>query len=157
MFDKRASARPFGFSRADLSSPTQVLHTHCRRTTTAGEMRANFHQKPQQSTNHSPLFSSARSGPHAAPQLVFRPGQRRLVWTAGHFSDWPLPRVGGGSSGGRFQIDWRVLVPPLPIPPGRTHHSRAVRVPGPNRFGEGGCQSQQPSQSGGRGGMQFGE
>lgn len=28
LFDKRASARQFGFSRADLSSPTQVLHNY---------------------------------------------------------------------------------------------------------------------------------
>lgn len=34
LFDKRASARQFGFGRADLSSPTQV-HTHCLLTTAA--------------------------------------------------------------------------------------------------------------------------
>lgn len=104
------------------------------------ERKSIWLSQKKKSTNCSLHFSSPHSGAHAAPQLVFCSGQRRLVCTEGHFSDWPLPSVRGGPR--------CVLVSPLPIPSGRTHHAqRAVRAPGPNRLGEGSCQSQQPSSS----------
>ena len=96
-------------------------------------------------STHPPL---PPPGPHAAPQLVLRSEQRKLVRTEGYDSDWPLLSVSGWPSGGGVQIDRRVLVPPLLLPAGRAH---AVRAPGPNQFGEGVCQSQQ---SGGGGRLQ---
>lgn len=110
--------------------------------------------------NQKSSLSFHFSGSNTTPQLVFRPGQRWLVWSEGHFSDWPLPSVSGGPSGRGFQIDRRVLVSSLPLPPGWSHHpQRAVRRPGPERFGEDGGQSQQPghSQSGGWSKVRHGE
>lgn len=112
------------------------------------------------SHNSLPRYFCPHSGSHSAPQLVFHSQQRRPVWSEEHFSDWPLPGGRGGCPSRRFEIDRRVLVSALTFPPGRTHHyHRAVRAPGPNQLGEGGCKSWQPSPSrpGGWAGMQYGQ
>lgn len=104
------------------------------------QLRRNFNSRrfPDLAGYFSPL-----SGSHADARMAFCSDQRRRVRTERRVCDWPLPGVRGGH---RCH-----LVSPVPVPSGRTHHAqRPARLPGPDRFGEGGRQSK-PERTGGGG------
>lgn len=123
LLDKRASARQLAFSRADLSSPTQVHPTYL--------------QTIPPFTTPVNLLLCSPLGSHAISRLVFRSGQRGRVRTEGHLSDWPLSPLSVRCSSRSFQTSRCVLVSSLPFPARRAQHSQsAVGTSGRSRFGE---------------------
>lgn len=100
LFDKRASGRHFGFSRADLSSPT-LVEDPLSPPTTASNLEPEVLKR---------VLLCPYPGPHGSCQRLSSPGSR-VVSPAGR-SDWPFPSVCGGHG--------CVLVPPIALPPGRS-------------------------------------
>lgn len=121
--DKRASGRHFGFSRADLSSPTRVRH-HL----------SNPNSCLVPDVLNVSVGLSPPPGSHGSSQRGSSSGSRG-VRTAGR-SDWPFPGVCGGRR--------CVLVPPIALPPGGTQRPPAG-APGAEQPGEDGWESRQPS------------